>query len=348
MKRTNAILLVTVVCTAVASCSKKEAVPTAGKTQERNADQPPPANPVVAPPQKPPVATPAQKSPSWTILSRSDLSKQYGKSLEERTWDPSEADVSVAVKHVRSFLEGLKKTTSSKKKREAIERILARPDNYYVCQAYGNTKCGEKVITLNFFPTRDISALREQGKNWRHQLVKVSDGGPDSWEIHYDNDSTMFAGFATAKMLREDAKGPERRWAILSKADLSIGPWRERSKGVWQPSKSQVTQVIQGVRPYLKKLKATTSLDWQRQQIDDVLVGWDKYVCQVVAYSEKGKKRIHLNFISEGAVDETLDPEGRDWRHSYLQVDDGGANFWRIEYDFDAGVYLGFECNGEA
>jgi hypothetical protein len=348
MKRTNAILLAAAACMPFASCSQKEAAPAAGKAQERTADDAPSENPFIASPQKPPVATPPQKGPSQTILSRSDLSKQYGKSFGERTWDVSRADVSAAVEHVRSYLEELRETTSSEKKREAIDSILARPDDYYACQAYGNVRYGEKMITLNYFPKRDILTLKKQGTDWQHLLTNASDGGVDCWEIHCYDDSTVFSGFATAKMLRENSKGPERRCAVLGKNDLSNENSDVGFERVWRPTPSQVNQVIRGIRPYLEKLKTTTSRTWQPEQIGEVLVKWDKYICQVVGYTEGEKKRIHLNFLPEDEIDGYFDREGLDWRHYYLRVCDGGSDYWRIEYDCETGTYLYFECNGEA
>jgi hypothetical protein len=36
------------------------------------------------------------------------------------------------------------------------------------------------------------------------------------------------------------------------------------------------------------------------------------------------------------------------WQRRWVDVDDGGASFWRIEYDVASGTFLGFDVNGSA
>jgi hypothetical protein len=128
-------------------------------------------------------------------------------------------------------------------------------------------------------------------------------------------------------------------WAILTKAELAddvnadlIPPFQ----GVWQPSQSDVRLAIHAARRYLEK-----------EQAKEILAKWDKYVCQAVGHTRNGKRLIHLNFFPR---DEFLGT-GEDpmtWRHHYVVVDDGGNDFWQIDYDCDANVCLDFEANGYA
>ncbi len=152
-------------------------------------------------------------------------------------------------------------------------------------------------------------------------------------------------------------------WVILTKTDLS-NEGSTGFQGIWQPSEADMHRVIQEARLYLEKLKKTTSSDDERENIGKILAGWDKYLCQAVGHTRNGKKLIHLNFFpNERASEEwkkqmkeivskvrnkQLPNDVLDWRHCYVVVCDGGAYYWRIEYDPQAKVFLNFETNGEA
>jgi hypothetical protein len=65
------------------------------------------------------------------------------------------------------------------------------------------------------------------------------------------------------------------------------------------------------------------------------------YRAQVVGLVVEGHRRLYFNvFISDGPR-ESVPTE-------WVEVDDGGISFWRIQYDLDDDRCLGFECNGYA
>jgi hypothetical protein len=130
----------------------------------------------------------------------------------------------------------------------------------------------------------------------------------------------------------------DQSWVILTKTDLP------KFQAIWEPSESDVPRIIHDARPYLEKLMKTTYSDFERERITQILPKWDKYVCQVVGHTENGKKLIHLNFLPKNGI---WDHGSTDWRHQYIAVDDGGADYWTIEYDVNAKVFLDFAPNSD-
>ena len=129
-------------------------------------------------------------------------------------------------------------------------------------------------------------------------------------------------------------------WVILTKAEYSEKLLKAlRAQGAWQPMESDVQQAIHELRPYLERFMKTPEGDYDREQIEEVLANWGTYACQAVGYTKDGKKFIHLNFLPRTE-------EG--WRRAYIVVCDGGASFWRIEYDKNAKSFSYFRANGVA
>ena len=139
-----------------------------------------------------------------------------------------------------------------------------------------------------------------------------------------------------------------QNWVILTEADLFGDEYAENLEGIWQPSESEVVRAIRDVRPYLRGLQKTVangakpSPESIEGRIGEILANWDKYLCQAVGHTKDGKKLIHLNFFRP----EEYDP--LPWRNHYYFVFDGGASFWRIEYDCGTNTFLDFETNGDA
>jgi hypothetical protein len=111
------------------------------------------------------------------------------------------------------------------------------------------------------------------------------------------------------------------------------------AQGTWQPTDSDVRQAIHDLRPYLERFMKTPEGDDDREQIEEILADWGTYACQAVGYTKDGKKFIHLNFLPKTE---------KDWRRAYIGVCDGGASYWRIEYDKNAKSFSHFEANGVA
>jgi hypothetical protein len=126
----------------------------------------------------------------------------------------------------------------------------------------------------------------------------------------------------------------DRNWVILAEAPLDAG------LEVWRPTESDVPRIIQDIRPYLEKERKTTDSDSMKEEIGKILAQWDQYACQVVGITRDGKKLVHFNFFPKD--------EFGDWRRHYIEVNDGGADFWRIEYDCKTTSFLNFVSNGYA
>jgi hypothetical protein len=133
-------------------------------------------------------------------------------------------------------------------------------------------------------------------------------------------------------------------WVILTKTDLSDKRTNE-FQGIWQPSESDIPHILQEARAHLEKLKKTSS-EYERGRIATILSGWDKSACQVVGHVKDGKKLVHLNFFPKDFPKDDEDCSG--WQHRYIVVFDGGADFWQIDYDNEAKVFLDFWSNGDA
>ncbi len=58
-----------------------------------------------------------------------------------------------------------------------------------------------------------------------------------------------------------------------------------------------------------------------------------------------GAERVFVNSFPE--VEPTRADDFHDWRVRWIidDVDDGGPEFWRVEYDIKSGQFLGFEIN---
>jgi len=141
-----------------------------------------------------------------------------------------------------------------------------------------------------------------------------------------------------------------QNWVILAKTDFSQECGFE---GIWEPPKSEVPHIIQETRLYLKKLEKTISEDSEREKIREILAKWDDYKCQVVGHNKDGKRLVHLNFIIPQKLPDIpqnnlSEKFNSDWRHYYIVVCDGGASYWRIDYDFKEMQFLNLEINHDA
>jgi len=138
-------------------------------------------------------------------------------------------------------------------------------------------------------------------------------------------------------------------WTILNRSDLSNQFEKDFLEGVWEPSESDVSRAIQGVRPCLEKLEKTTLPKRDRERIEDILAESDGYyACQAYGQTKDGKKLIHLSFFPKSFIRSSKEIEGSDWRHDLQTAVDGGTAFWRIDYDRQTNAYSGFDTNLDA
>lgn len=82
--------------------------------------------------------------------------------------------------------------------------------------------------------------------------------------------------------------------------------------------------------------------EYYARNIGDVLARYSSYSCQVIGLQEGRKRFIAFRFFPTDF--------GRTWRDldsMFVDVCDGGADFWRIEYDLMARRFVFFEPNGD-
>jgi hypothetical protein len=73
---------------------------------------------------------------------------------------------------------------------------------------------------------------------------------------------------------------------------------------------------------------------------------YDKQKRQYIGVTIRGKRLLLVSFIYGPGIyhDQTMDQ----WKHLWIEVLDGGDNFWRVLYDPATGKFSGWECNGYA
>jgi hypothetical protein len=97
---------------------------------------------------------------------------------------------------------------------------------------------------------------------------------------------------------------------------------------VWQPSEAAVKKAEPEILEFIKKNNP------------GIFKNIAKYRCQYIGITVKGKKRIYCNFFRYD------DQAG--WKKSMIIVDDGGDNYFQLEYDLDTEKCLNWKVNGEA
>lgn len=128
-------------------------------------------------------------------------------------------------------------------------------------------------------------------------------------------------------------KIPEENQTILKSHNKEYGP-----KGQWVPAKTQTSKALEAVYKFLDKKMAQ---EWREKQRLVIKGQISSYYVQFLGIKIEGRKVIHCNFFR----DEDLFKRKKD---SYVFVLDGGASFWRINYDIEKDKCLDFEVNGEA
>lgn len=120
---------------------------------------------------------------------------------------------------------------------------------------------------------------------------------------------------------------------ILENQNKTYGP-----KSHWVPSKAQTSMALEAIYKFLNKKMTPDWRNRQRKIIQDQL---SSYHVQFVGIIIDGRKSIHCNFF----------PDEDSFKHdkdSYVYVLDGGASYWRINYDIEKNICFDFEVNGEA
>jgi hypothetical protein len=113
------------------------------------------------------------------------------------------------------------------------------------------------------------------------------------------------------------------------------------SEAAWVPEKKQIAQAKEDVRSFLEeKLNSPTTSDYTKRELRKILSWWPKYRFQVFGKIESGRKIMHLNFMIL---------EERYWKRNQLvRVSDGGAAYWRVDYDIETRTFASLLINGYA
>jgi hypothetical protein len=143
---------------------------------------------------------------------------------------------------------------------------------------------------------------------------------------------------------------------VIFPADRSEGlalKFGVKNASYWTPTPGDVAKLEAGLRAALEEgARNPSSLDHGIQdnphardvsgEIAKILGHFGEYRRQYVGIvTEAGARRVAVNFFHGGSGNE-------DWRHTFIEVLDGGAWYWRIQYDVGSGRYLGFSSNGYA
>ncbi|MBA7686374.1 hypothetical protein ES703_94818 [subsurface metagenome] len=99
--------------------------------------------------------------------------------------------------------------------------------------------------------------------------------------------------------------------------------------GYWTPREKDILAAEAGIQDFMKASEP------------EIFKRLHQYGRQYFGVIVDGRKRVYCNFF--------IDPEEHPyWKSSFVLVLDGGANYFRIEYDVDSKKCLNFHPNGEA
>lgn len=133
-------------------------------------------------------------------------------------------------------------------------------------------------------------------------------------------------------------------------------PSGDSIQGYWQPTRADIDRIEASLRPTLERgLKHPEAVvdppadeDARSNiplQISEVLGSYARYRRQYVGIVVGTARRVLVSSFLEPTP---ATPEFPDWTTRWVDVDDGGTEFWRIEYDVASGRFSGFEVNASA
>ena len=151
----------------------------------------------------------------------------------------------------------------------------------------------------------------------------------------------LFAGCATAPHDPDEpvlVSGQGYRGVILplsaTREELSLG-----AESYWVPSAGQVRAMEERLPSFLLR---------EKPEPDPEL--WGKvalYYRQYIGITINGRRLIYGNFIHNTAWKESLE-DGVDYHRHMMMVEDGGPDFFQVEYDVETGAFVGLGINGVA
>jgi hypothetical protein len=123
-----------------------------------------------------------------------------------------------------------------------------------------------------------------------------------------------------------------RRALLLRRKDI---------EDYWYPSEDDVAAAETGLRNALHERlaeeraeTASAERDANVEALKHVLSNFDKYLRQYAGIVVSGSRRVLVNAFPNDVYC---------WRDDYVAIDDGGAWFWRMQYDLKLHQYLHFE-----
>jgi len=84
-------------------------------------------------------------------------------------------------------------------------------------------------------------------------------------------------------------------------------------------------------------------IEFVTRKIEEVLLRYPSYMCQVIGFNDAGKKFIAFSFSPSEP-----DRARKNIDSQFIEVLDGGAGYWRIEFDVAEKRFVRFESNGDA
>jgi hypothetical protein len=125
---------------------------------------------------------------------------------------------------------------------------------------------------------------------------------------------------------------PGENQTILKDQDQEYAPGSR-----WTPTRSQTSRALEAIYEFLNRKMED---GWKNRQREIIRKRISSYHVQFLGIVKQGRKIIHCNFFPE------KDPDHDKTR--YVFVLDGGASYWRIDYDPGKNLCFDFNVNGEA
>jgi len=117
------------------------------------------------------------------------------------------------------------------------------------------------------------------------------------------------------------------------------------TSGAWTPSVEQTQKALIAIQSFLER--PTPGGDQRSKgEIKDIIENTKSYRVQFVGLIRLKRRVIWCNFFPVPRAGEK--DEFEDWKHTVIEVNDGGYRYWQIDYDPGTGKCLHFWANGIA
>jgi hypothetical protein len=132
--------------------------------------------------------------------------------------------------------------------------------------------------------------------------------------------------------------------------------------GYWEPTSDVIEVIEANLRPALENERSKYREMAHAAGADDDSVEWATGATSAlneILDHYSGYRRQYLGIVVTGGVKRVLvssfpaavngaPDEFPNWREKWVDVDDGGSEFWRIEYEIGSGSFVGFDVNASA